>query len=654
MTLEEIIIRNFGIYQNPPPIDLRISKKQPIILFGGLNGEGKTTLLDAILLCLYGPLAQTSNRGKKGYHTYLRDCFNKHTTDNEGYIELTFKYQRDGRHDKFCVRRTWTNNSIIQEAISVEVNGQKDHLLQENWLNFIDELIPAKVANLFFFDGEKIEQLADLENAQSLLESALHSLLGLDILNQLNIDLTTLSQRKKVALKSGEKQSEIKIQQQELKTLKEELASTNKLLTAPRTDLIRVKANLEKAADKYKKSGGELYEQRSQLQETKNKIIQERQEAKSDFVEVAATETPLILVQDLLHEVIQQADLETDIQQARAMLSTLSTRDQATLGIVEKIAGKDAKAQVEEQLKADRENYQQTAQQEQYLNLSSDGLKQVHKAAGNLTSTSLQFQKISEKISELNERAEQTDKTIQSIPDTETIKRLRSNVERWEKQEIELTTRIILLEEETHVLSKKIETLQSSIFNNMEKDLNLKFQHEDDQRIIEYSEKAQRTLTELRSQVIKQRVEEIEDLILVSFKQLIRKPRLIGNIKLSTNDYSLTLFDCSSQEISPNRLSAGERQLLAIAILWALAKAAGLQLPVVIDTPLGRLDGTHRNKLLKSYFPRASHQVLILSTDTEIANKYYAELQPFIKRSFQITYNPKNQASQITEGYQFA
>lgn len=653
MTIEEIIIRNFGIYQDPEPINLRTTKKQPIVLFGGLNGGGKTTLLDAILLCLYGPLAKTSNRGNKGYHTYLRDSLNRHATDDEGFIELTFTHQRDGNLDTFRVRRSWTVKSTVQESMLVEVNGNPDLLLQEDWLNFIDELIPAQVANLFFFDGEKIEQFADLDNAQQLLESALHSLLGLDVLNQLYIDLRTLNQRKAVALKSQAEQIELIGQQEELEALQEDLSKTNKLLSEPRTDLIRVKANLKTAIKRYKKGGGALYEQRNQLREAKNKLRQELQAARTAFVQAAATETPLLLVDDLLHDVLKQADQEKAAQQAKFMVVTLSERDQKTLATVGKIAGDAAKIALEKQLGADREKYERTAKKESYLNLSSDGLKQLHKAVGSLPSVSRHFQQINERISTLEEELERTDKKIQSIPDTETVQRLRSQVERWEDEEHRLNARITLLEEQASTLAYKIDTLQASIFNKMESDLNAKFQRQDDRRIIQYATKAQTTLDALKSQVIDQRVGEIEDLILRSFKQLIRKSKLIGNIKISTENYALQLFDTKGHEIHPSRLSAGERQLLAIAILWGLAKAAGLPLPVVIDTPLGRLDGEHRNKLLNAYFPKASHQVLILSTDTEVAKNYYAQLKPRIKHSYQIVYDPEKQSSNITPGYQF-
>ena len=112
---------------------------------------------------------------------------------------------------------------------------------------------------------------------------------------------------------------------------------------------------------------------------------------------------------------------------------------------------------------------------------------------------------------------------------------------------------------------------------------------------------------------------------------------------------SIELF--CGEELAPSRLSAGERQLLAIAILSALAEASGKELPTVIDTPLGRLDGKHRTKLIKNYFPKAASQVLLLSTDEEITGKYYDELKPFVNREYQIAFEEESKSSTISEGY---
>ena len=146
-------------------------------------------------------------------------------------------------------------------------------------------------------------------------------------------------------------------------------------------------------------------------------------------------------------------------------------------------------------------------------------------------------------------------------------------------------------------------------------------------------------------------ISQLENLILESFQQLIRKPELIGKVSISTDTFNLTLYSPSGEIVTTERLSAGERQLLAVSVLWGLAKASGRPLPVVIDTPLGRLDGIHRSNLVENYFPFASHQVLLLSTDQEIDKQHQEALKKSIGHEYQIAFNEDLKTSTIQPGY---
>jgi DNA sulfur modification protein DndD len=76
-------------------------------------------------------------------------------------------------------------------------------------------------------------------------------------------------------------------------------------------------------------------------------------------------------------------------------------------------------------------------------------------------------------------------------------------------------------------------------------------------------------------------------------------------------------------------------------------------LPIAIDTPLGRLDSSHRSNLVERYFPAASHQVILLSTDTEIGEVEIKKLreQEAIAREYLLKYDSSARQTVVETGY---
>jgi DNA sulfur modification protein DndD len=143
----------------------------------------------------------------------------------------------------------------------------------------------------------------------------------------------------------------------------------------------------------------------------------------------------------------------------------------------------------------------------------------------------------------------------------------------------------------------------------------------------------------------------MEVLMLESFRNLLRKSDLVHELTIDPTTFEVTLSGQDGKKLPFDRLSAGERQLLATSLLWGLARASGRPVPTVIDTPLGRLDSSHRKHLIERYFPCASHQVILLSTDEEIIGSYYEKLKPYISRTYLLDHDEEAGQTQIVEGY---
>jgi DNA sulfur modification protein DndD len=115
----------------------------------------------------------------------------------------------------------------------------------------------------------------------------------------------------------------------------------------------------------------------------------------------------------------------------------------------------------------------------------------------------------------------------------------------------------------------------------------------------------------------------------LALRELWHKTGRLTGVDVSFAGKRIALLDAFG-EINKRDLSAGEKQLFAVAFIYALARLSGRHMPFVIDTPLGRLDHRHRRRFIAEFIPKASHQVVLLSTDTEIVGPLYDEIRPFV------------------------
>ena len=144
------------------------------------------------------------------------------------------------------------------------------------------------------------------------------------------------------------------------------------------------------------------------------------------------------------------------------------------------------------------------------------------------------------------------------------------------------------------------------------------------------------------------KVEALQRAVVDCFNQLCRKQGLMKRIEIDSQTFAVTLYDRQDRLIPKAALSAGEKQIYAISILWGLAKTSGRSLPMIIDTPLGRLDSDHRHRLIEEYFPHASHQVVVLSTDTELDKRNCEMLSRHVSHAYHLDYD-QNKGSTNTD-----
>jgi DNA sulfur modification protein DndD len=135
------------------------------------------------------------------------------------------------------------------------------------------------------------------------------------------------------------------------------------------------------------------------------------------------------------------------------------------------------------------------------------------------------------------------------------------------------------------------------------------------------------------------------------YRHLARKEDVVRKIELDERTFSPRLLDRRGDSIPLDSQSAGEREIYALSLLWALGKTSRRDLPVVIDTPLARLDSAHRANIVMRYLPEAGSQVIVLSTDTEIDRKYFDMIEQRIAMSLRLDFDPETERTRVREGY---
>ena len=149
----------------------------------------------------------------------------------------------------------------------------------------------------------------------------------------------------------------------------------------------------------------------------------------------------------------------------------------------------------------------------------------------------------------------------------------------------------------------------------------------------------------------KNKVHLLQEKTFEMYKMLSSKAGLIKDLEINDKTYEIIIRDKSGHEMKKSGLSAGEKEVFALSLLWGLAQTSQLNLPIIIDTPLSRLDSVHRDNIVKHYFPNAANQVIILSTDTEVDNNYFKNLEPHLTGAARLEFNHNNEITSVKEGY---
>lgn len=662
MIFTELILENFGAYAGKNNINLRPENNgemHPIILFGGMNGGGKTTLMDAIRLALYGNRAKCSNRGNLSYKDFLNQCVNSQTPLTENTkVELSFEQIYENHWQTFTIKRAWKKNPEDgKDSLSIKRQDGWDDTLRDNWDEYIEDILPLGISNLFLFDGEQVKELADLEIPPQSVIDAINNLLGLELAERLSVDLDVVVTRKQKSLASKAQlatleEIETKIAE---KNLAQDKAKHN--LATLQQELTKAKTKQTRAYNKFRKEGGKIAEQKDNLQDKINLLKNTLEDHQEELRKVSATSLPLMLITDLLANATTQGKQEIKTKKLQQAQDIIEERDNKLLNYLQQEALSNnvvtkIKSFIQQENKTLVDSIQ--SQQNNYLNITEEELQKLISVQQN----NLPFQqKIATeniaKIQQLQTEIDNLEKQLNLAASPEAYQKLDDAVQTAQKEVRKCQSAYDTEEKRIVTLGKEINSAEQELKRILKQCSEQVIDRVNDEHIINSIAKVQDTLKLFREKLTLKKLNKLENEVTECFRYLLHKSDLVHRVAIETETYRLSLYNPQGILFPKQRLSSGEKQLLAISFLWGLARVSGKNLPVAIDTPLGRLDSSHRTNLIERYFPSASHQVILLSTDTEIGRGEIDILrnQDAIAREYLIKHDSEASIATIKPGY---
>ena len=669
MIFHKLILNNVGLFRGKQTIHLTPNGKGPIILIGGMNGAGKTTLLDAVRLCLYGRRALGHRVSYNEYNDYLsamihRDANSIIPLNHAAAVSLEFEYAHGGETKQYRIERAWRQSGIdhrtVSEGLTISENGLLSTEFEaEHWQDRIDELIPIGVSQFFFFDGEDIQKLADDSSHDLYLAESIKALLGLNLVERLQSDLRIYTNRLLKRDSPEPVQKEIEEVEAEIATLRTSLTEAETHIESLHTQIEKLEAQIARQESRIAAEGGSYAEKQERLKLQQGQLHADIEAFESDIRDLCGKLFPFTLVPELLKRLGERLVKEIELDEWETRDQVLKTQNTEILETLASGEFWDDTSLSVPQIKTFRDKIEPLLKTQLEHPEALQGFKKIRDRSPSeydrllewidacLDEVPQEFRELNDALKETQIELQEVEQALQKVPAEEVLKPLVEKLSVLNQKLGQLRKQDQDIEQSMRTLSYQLEVAERKL-DKLRYTQQLGEAHIQRQKRVE---NVQSVLCAYTAQLTRAKIATLGNAIVEGFNQFSHKPDRIRRVELNPQTFAVTLYDTHNRPLLKEKLSAGEKQIYTTALLWALAKTSGKALPMILDTPLGRLDSNHRQLLIEHYFPYASHQVVLLSTDTEIEGDLHSLLAPHISHTFHLGYQQAEGLTTIREGY---
>jgi len=570
---------------------------------------------------------------------------------------------------ELVVKRAWTAGAVnepkardLTERLVVVRDGKRVSVQnQEIWQNFIRAAIPPGITQFFFFDGEKIQEIAADDHSEMRLKSSLEAALGIGHINRLAADIIYIKQEERKGFVEISDE-DLEFKQSELKREKSKLTRKHHERDSLRAELDGFKGQLDEAKKRFEATFQIAPESRETMREQEKKRVQAANrlaQVESEIRSLAEKALPFSIAGKLFAGIRGQIELERESATGEAIKENAAALARRIVRVVEdpepiytEKLSPERMAELERRIYRLLKEGDQSAAVAKVLDLSDRDAARVLNRMESLEGSDVFLLKaLLDEARSLAVQVRQLEGVGQSggLSGTERdlFDELQGVMESCSTQIGRKTEQLRLVEEDILALTKRIGDIEVEIEKLFEKHNVSK----DKADFIEECDSIASVLNKFIVRLRKNKVQLLQEKTFEMYRLLSSRSGLIKDITIDDQSYEIHIIDRNGHEIRKSSMAAGEKEVFAISLLWGLAQTSELKLPIIIDTPLSRLDSTHRDNIVNNYFPNAGEQVIILSTDTEIDTNYYRALKPRLAGAASLEFDQRQELTTFRQGY---
>lgn len=645
MILNRIRISNLKAYQGEHVLELpRPTAERTVHLIGAPNGTGKTTLFEAIRACLFAAPHEPMIRAN-----YISRGLDHNSSDMQ--VDLEFEYESQA----YLLSRRWVPKAgrASTSVDSVTLHSLLRNLAtgdssrdEEEISDFIDTLCPSAIHHFFLFDGEQIQEYT--ESTATSVRDALERLLGLRTYLDLIRDLGNLESQTKKERQAFDVGTELNKKLERIDIIDARLTAIERSrqeISKDARDAKKQLANLEREAGRIAEAvDAGLQGKRRELEASRQVLEADLATKQARIAHLVSNELGISwfwpqIIQAF--EKLKRAQVAQNIpSNADELTQFLLDNKQVLIKTLEKGDSSQLKSLVCELLCIDKEA--------ELLGEIFDGVEYLFDL---LTKARYEILSIIQVITGIRTELIQISHELDALPSPDSLnvdlQELNSRMSearniqaRHEARLGELAAEEKRLQEEKNELKQDVDRLSST---------KKQFRELTDQ--VDLTDRLQDALRTFIDDYRRTRVEQLEQVINDKFRRLTNLPAILDHIDIDRDTYEIQLLLKSSSKVDAAEQSAGQKEVLAFALIASVVELSQRRLPAVIDTPLARLDTRHRKNILMQFFPFAGPQVILLATDSEIGRDERARLQPYIVSEHHLSRDATTGTTTISGGY---